>query len=395
MQWLHDKKGKFTYKDKSIKQLHGKLNEVLQQSFTNEIIEEIPAKMLEYLRKDVFVFSGMKTYAELKEASQLLLTPEGKIKPFQQFREEAKKVHTTYNERYLEAEYRFATDSAQMAANWVNIDQNNDLQYRTAQDDRVRTDHAALANITLPATDKFWDKYYPPNGWNCRCVAVEVLPGKYERTDSETAEKLGETATTKLDKNGKNASEIFRFNPGKQGVIFPRKHPYYAQHCKGEKLSVTGLIGSTRIVLSNELNKCKWQKEIEKTATERREIAKERQELRKWAKNNLIKETFSNEKLHTEIKLNITGIKEFTNQPYEFEKDKTYILKNLKKIIKEAEYKGWRKNEENPMIARSHILEITVNKNKSWLVLRENKFGEIFLYSISDGEKILTGLKEK
>lgn len=262
MQHLHEKHGKVRYKDKPVKQLHGKLNEVLQNAITEKIVEEIPAKMLEMFRKDVFVFSGMKTYAELKEASQLLLTPEGKIKPFYQFREDVKKVHTTYNERYLQAEHQFATGSAQMAANWANVDQSNDIQYRTAQDDRVRADHAALANITLPASDKFWNKYYPPNGWNCRCTAVEVRPGKYDRTDSDIADRLGESATTKLDKNGNNAAEIFRFNPGKQSVIFPPKHPYYAQHCKGAKLNVTGLIGFTKIMLSEMEDKCRFQKEV-------------------------------------------------------------------------------------------------------------------------------------
>ena len=36
----------------------------------------------------------------------------------------------------------------------------------------------------------------------------------------------GEKATTKLNKDGKNTLDIFRFNPGKKGVVFPPKHPY-------------------------------------------------------------------------------------------------------------------------------------------------------------------------
>ena len=233
---LHEKKS-FAYADKPVKQLHKALNDVLSEAVNEGITHEVPNELINYLKKDVFIFSGMKTYAELKEASQLLLTADGKPKPWQQFSADVLKINETYNENYLQAEYQFATGSAQMAANWAEIDQGNDLQYRTAGDDRVRPDHAALANITLPAKDKFWDKYYPPNGWNCRCLAVEVLPGKYERADSEDAMKRGDVATTKIGKDGKNRDEIFRFNPGKQQRIFPPKHPYYRSNPKAaEKL---------------------------------------------------------------------------------------------------------------------------------------------------------------
>lgn len=101
-----------------------------------------------------------------------------------------------------------------------------DLQYRTAGDGRVREEHAAMHGITLPADDPFWDKYYPPNGWRCRCTAVEVNKGKYPVSDSEEAKRIGDNATTKLDRFGNNKAGIFRFNPGKEGKVFPPKHPY-------------------------------------------------------------------------------------------------------------------------------------------------------------------------
>lgn len=258
---LHAKK-KFSYQDKPVKQLHKALNDVISDAVSAGITHEVPNTLIAYLKRDVFIFSGMKTYAELKEASQLLTTPAGEVKPYHQFAEDVKKVNSTYNDNYLQAEYQFATGSAQMAANWAEIDQDNDLQYRTAGDDRVRPDHAALANITLPAKDKFWDKYYPPNGWNCRCLAVEVLPGKYARSESDDAMQKGDAATTKLDKNGKNRDEIFRFNPGKQERIFPPKHPYYAQHC-GKKLNVSGHIGLAMVILNNEREKCEFQKNVQ------------------------------------------------------------------------------------------------------------------------------------
>ena len=65
-----------------------------------------------------------------------------------------------------------------MAARWQDIEAKKDryhLQYRTAGDDRVREEHAALHGITLPPDDPFWVSYFPPNGWRCFPAGTKVL----------------------------------------------------------------------------------------------------------------------------------------------------------------------------------------------------------------------------
>ncbi len=115
-----------------------------------------------------------------------------------------------------------------MAAKWNEFSNSDryELQYRTADDNKVREEHAALNGITLPKSDPFWIYYTPLNGWKCRCTTVEVLKGKYTTSNSDKANKAGETATTQIGKDGKNRLEIFRFNPGIQKVVFPPAHPY-------------------------------------------------------------------------------------------------------------------------------------------------------------------------
>ena len=44
----------------------------------------------------------------------------------------------------------------------------------TAGDDRVREGHRVLEGVRLPKEDPFWKKYFPPNGWNCRCTTLEI-----------------------------------------------------------------------------------------------------------------------------------------------------------------------------------------------------------------------------
>ena len=113
-----------------------------------------------------------------------------------------------------------------MADKWSNFSDDYNLQYRTAGDERVRDSHDKLRDTTLPKNDAFWDSFYPPNGWRCRCTVVEVLPEDYKVSDSKKAKEQGELATSQIGKDGKNKLEIFRFNPGKQKVVFPPSHPY-------------------------------------------------------------------------------------------------------------------------------------------------------------------------
>jgi SPP1 gp7 family putative phage head morphogenesis protein len=47
--------------------------------------------------------------------------------------------------------------------------------YRTIGDNRVREEHAKLEGVTLPKDDPFWQKFYPPNGWSCRCTVIAVF----------------------------------------------------------------------------------------------------------------------------------------------------------------------------------------------------------------------------
>lgn len=48
------------------------------------------------------------------------------------------------------------------------------FEYVTVGDDRVRESHEKLDGVKRRADDKFWQKFWPPNGWNCRCQAIAI-----------------------------------------------------------------------------------------------------------------------------------------------------------------------------------------------------------------------------
>lgn len=100
------------------------------------------------------------------------------------------------------------------------------LQYRTQRDDKVRPEHAALDRVTLPPSDSFWEEFYPPNGWNCRCTVVQVRKSKCPATNHDEAMRLGDEA---LQRDSKG---IFRFNAGKEGKSVPDYNPYTIRRCR-------------------------------------------------------------------------------------------------------------------------------------------------------------------
>lgn len=196
---------------------------VLDTAISSALPYEVPETLRYALENNAFVFSGLKAFHALREVGLSMVTDKGDIKPFNDFLTDVRKINSAYNHNYLYAEYNHALGASQMAAKWQEIEQDGDkydLQYRTAGDDKVREDHAILHGTTLPPSDPFWQKYFPPNGWNCRCSAVQVRKNKYPKSDPELAMKRGDNCTEGLKKS------IFRYNPGKTMQLFPPKHPY-------------------------------------------------------------------------------------------------------------------------------------------------------------------------
>ena len=213
-------------KDKNVSRFIDTHSSALNDSFAQVPMSDT---MRRALQSSTAYFSGMKTFHELNEAFPSLIDENGNKKSFERFLNDVRAIHSTYNERYLRAEYNFAHASAQGASAWEQIQKDGDnynLQYRTAQDSRVRPDHAALNGVTLPPSDSFWDQFYPPNGWNCRCRVVQVRKSKYPETDKSEAIARGNEALAN------DTKRIFRFNPGKERQIFPDYNPYTISRCR-------------------------------------------------------------------------------------------------------------------------------------------------------------------
>ena len=343
-----------------------------------------PKVVRDALESNAFIFSGFKTYHTMREIGLSLTKDDGEIKPFAAFAQEVRAIHKRYNVRYLESEYDHAVGSALMADRWHVSAPKSIFEYRTAGDSKVLPAHEALDRTRLPKGDPFWQDYFPPNGWGCRCDAIEV-PSDTPLSTPQEAWERGDTALRS------NKQELFRGNPGRDLRLFPDKHPYYGErgiaHCSIAKHS------------KEDEGECEVLAEVLKAQKGARKISltPEQKEHRK-ALQDEAKAKYKGVIVHNVVDILIRGkgIKEFLNQPHKHYFEKNELIRNLQKVLEEAKYLGVAEyHKNNPDIVQSHLLSIILEGEPSWIIARENIKGEIDLYSITDSQDILNYLKEK
>lgn len=328
------------------------------------------------LKESNYVFSGYKTFHELNEAFPSLLDENGDRKPFERFLSDVQKVNKNYNRWYLRAEYNFAMASASMAARWKDFERDGDrylLQYRTVGDKRVRPVHRLMHGITLPVTSKFWDWYFPPNGWNCRCTVVQVRKGKYPESDERGAMNLGSQATA-----GKH-QEMMRFNPGKQMACFPAYNPYTISRCKDCEYRPGKL--ELAKVPDNEL--CAACKVIREMVKARESLQEQRKTVREWAKENLAGKTVLVQGVPNPVEFTMNGIKETLNQPHKYVRAKNEALRDIVTLLQNGEHVLEKVDDKgNPMVNKYHYIRIDIAEEPSFAVIRELMDGRCQFYSI-------------
>ena len=254
------------------------------------------------MQRNVFRFSGAKTYAQLTELNNKLIR-DGKVVTFQEFKDEALKINDQYNLNYLQAEYQTARQSGHHARNWAqyieDIDIFPNLEYRTAGDKRVRDEHKDLAGTIAPVNSPFWDKYYPPNGWRCRCYVVQTAA----------------PASVSLPKDP-NVKPEFEINVGKDTTIFKENgkgsHPYFT------------LLRDNIEALSE---------------VDRQMVKVFREEVREWSKQNIVgKLKLQHKKFDKKIRLSTTDVKSITGKPHEDQSGRNDLLYNLGESFEGAQF---------------------------------------------------------
>lgn len=101
-----------------------------------------------------------------------------------------RRMKTIY-ETNLTTSYR----AGQYKQQWENRESRPNWMYVCKMLPTSREEHKALNGKVFPADDPFWDAFYPPNGWGCKC---DVIPLTDEELESLSTYKF----EPKLDKDG-------------------------------------------------------------------------------------------------------------------------------------------------------------------------------------------------
>jgi SPP1 gp7 family putative phage head morphogenesis protein len=182
------------------------------------------------LRRNLVTFVATKNYHQQRAMIKALLDEKGNIKSFTKYKQAVEALGVEYNKNWLKAEYNTTVMSSLSAKKWKRIQEVKRVRpyllYKTQNDSLVRPAHRGLHLVAKHVDDPFWDTYYPPNGWNCRCLVLSV-----KNTDGYITEP------TNLP-DDKSHPPLFRNNPGKTLQIFTDDHPYFTTIDKATKAKI-------------------------------------------------------------------------------------------------------------------------------------------------------------
>jgi len=289
----------------------------------------------------------------IDELTTIAFNSKKELIPVEELVKRSQQILKTYNRNYLRAEIQQANNSALAIEKWNSFsdDDRYILQYRTAKDEREREDHRILDGITLPKSDSFWDEFMPPNDWGCRCTVVEVLASRYKKSEAKEVERVTKNVFTEK-------SKIFAYNPGKENLLFSKKSSYYkTTSSENIKNSIT---------------------------------TNHRKYIQNFVLNTLKQNKFEYKELNSEIMLTTKGLKECINQPHKNYFYKNQAIVNIKDrilngdLVKENGKALFIENTKNDRFKGFYLIETTINKEKSWILLKLEWNNELSLYTIVD-----------
>ena len=330
------------------------------------------------------VFSAFKVHRMGREMAALLTDADGRLKPFSRWVEDVRGISTHYNRTWLGTEYSTAVIRAHNAADWRRFERDKDilpnLRWMPTTSPDPEGSHRAFweRKLTLPVDDGFWNRHHPGDRWNCKCTL--------EQTDDPATPELKEL----LD--GDRPQPGLENNPGKDGHLFSQDHPYFPKSCSScafyrpdVKDRVLGFFNARKKDCYNcpYINACLHSKE------EKGKIDNERaKELKKEA-SFLRERILTNHGFQQDVTISQRNIKEWINQPHKFYREKNELLLKLPEVFRKAKYIGETIDPKiRPGVAKSHIFEIELCGEPSYIVVHEMTWHEYHIYSISQHIKM-------
>ena len=132
---------------------------------------------------------------------------------------------TNIQTAFMAGRYKAQLDNAEARPWW---------QYVAVLDAKTRPSHRAMHGKVFRYDDPFWDHFYPPNGWNCRCrvralsnaalrrrgITPESSKGKIRTEDQLLSPRTGEVRPSAVYEDPRTGTRLvtdpgWNYNPGK------------------------------------------------------------------------------------------------------------------------------------------------------------------------------------
>lgn len=170
-------------------------------NFWNSKIKLAPgeySKLSNETRMKAFAVSGIAKGDELETVfNALSQAVEGEI-GFDQFKEQCREIFerrgwTGVRAWRVDNIFRTNVQSAYMAGRWKQVRAAAKTrpygQYSAVNDRRTRPVHLAMHGVAYPLDHPFWDTWWPPNGFRCRCTVKTLSARQAKNQGVEILEK--------------------------------------------------------------------------------------------------------------------------------------------------------------------------------------------------------------
>lgn len=335
------------------------------------------------LRHSNEVFAAFKVHMMGEDMAAKLFDGQGNLKPFEKWLADVRSISSHQVGTWLRTEYDTAVIRAHAAADWQEFERNKDimpnLKWMPTTSPHPEGSHERYwrMGLTLPIDDPFWNEHHPGDRWNCKCSLEATDEPEHRPVDMEP------TTTQRGLEN----------NPGKDRHIFNDTHPYFPNKCSNcFAYKNSGLKNRLTQLFTNRQKDCYNCPFIDGCLDRSREI---KSMLRQRAKEirqqvTFLKETkLENSGFAHKVTVSGASIKEWLNQPHEHFKEKNEVLLSIQDVFKSAKYLGHTKDaKQRNDVEWSHVFEISIGNEKSWILVHEMKWGEYLLHSVSDSPNV-------
>lgn len=238
---LTEEEKRYIYQNPEGDYIFTPIYEIYNETFIRELIAKTKIKAtftqfqetswFEKYRLNTYQFSAAKDAATCRMMQAQVYDPNGKLRSWPQFRNEADKIQETTNKVWLRVERDNAARQAIMADKFTDFRADADVYpywiYKGRLDSKERPEHRSLEGLIFRIGDPYGDSMFPPGDWNCRCTGKQV-DDLFLRNGNRKVQ-TNEEAKGWLhgDDDGKPfVDEQFRYNPADQGMM-PKQGTYF------------------------------------------------------------------------------------------------------------------------------------------------------------------------